>query len=344
MKKNVRIGLVFAPLAIALAGFGRFPDFLLDSSEHRAVLSDKPMVLGTKPIRLSTNGQVKVLGVTSDLCVTLSNDARNSDDFDTEYAKLRGGAHLLAMLHARDGRDYKWACNAWRFTPNGSGLGTLDACMRWECFQAPPKGTEISSIDLSSDRPLHVLGVIWSSTGAFDFVSQPPPDPIGRPSAEYADLEHAFDNHAAWSSEAKPALQINLSSNRRRASFSTFNSTLLLRMADFGIQLQPTSNTVGMHVVTIPASAVEACSMTCSSNLARETDLLLPGPGIQLGALNSPRLIDWCWSHHIPMATSASMRAWLYHGTPLPAKNGYAAQFVSRATYDNQTHRSCMGY
>ena len=115
-------------------------------------------------------------------------------------------------------------------------------------------------------------------------------------------------------------------------------------MSDAGIQLEPSPSAVGMGMVSIPVAAIESCSMTCSGNLVRETDLLLPGQGIKLGLLNTPELIDWCWDHHVPMATSASMRAWLYNRTPLPAKGSYVDQFQSRAGYDDQAHRSCMGY
>ncbi|WP_343791431.1 hypothetical protein [Dokdonella soli] len=350
MNGNVRLVLGLALLAIVLVGCDRLPSLLLGFNDHRIVLSDKPIVLDTKPTRLSTDGSIKVLGVTTDLCVTLSNDAKDAtdakdvNDFNAEYAKLKGGAHLLAVLHARDGKDYEWKCGGWSFSPNGAGRGTMYSCLKWECNQSPPKGTEIASIDLSSDRPLRVLGAHWSSTDAFDHVSQPPPDPVAVPSAEYKDLERSFGGQSAWPSTEKLALQVTLSSNHGQISLSHFNSTLSLRMSDSGIQLQPTSNAVGMSVVTIPTSAIESCSVSCFSNLARETDLLLPGSGIQLGVLNTPELIDWCWSQHLPMATSASSRAWLYKGTPLPPKDSYTAQFESRAAYDHQAHQSCMGY
>lgn len=345
MKPKKRIGLALALLATALVGCNRFPDLLFGSGEHRVVLSDKSILLDTKPVHLSSDEQIKVLGVTSSLCVRLSNDAREVEDLNSEYAKLNGGAHLLAVLRARDGKDYEWKCGGWSFSPNGAGRGSMDACLTWECNQAPPKGTEIASIKLSSDRPLQILGIDWNSTDAFDFVSQPSPDPLAMSSAEYKQLEGAFGGQSVWPSEAKLALQVTLESNRRRPmSFGHFNSTLLLRMTDSGIQLQPASNAFGMGLLTIPTNAIEACSMSCFSNLARETDLLLIGPGIQLGVLNTPELVDWCWQRHLPMATSASRRAWLYKETPLPAKESYTTQFESRAAYDNQAQQSCMGY
>ena len=343
---KVRVGfvLMLALLGSALAGCDRPTGFLPGPNEQDVVLSDKPMMLGANVARFPADKPLKVLGVTSDLCVTLSNDAPEVDDIDAEYEKLKGGAHLLAVLHARDGKDYPWKCGGWRFSPNGSGRGTMAACLKWECNQTPPKGTEITSIDLSSDRPLRILGAQWSSTDSFDFMSKPPPDQVAIASAEYRDLEAAFGGKPAWSSSLQPALQVTLSSNRRRTSFSQFNSTLSIRLTNAGIQLQPGPSAYGMGVVTIPTAAVESCSMTCSDNLVRETDLLLSGPGVQLGILNKPDVIDWCWRNRIPMATSASRRSWLYKGKALPAKDSYAKEFESWGAYDHQAQQSCMGY
>jgi hypothetical protein len=353
MKTRIHIGPVLALLAIALVGCDRFPELFFGPNDHRVVLSDKPLQLDTKPTRLSSDEQIKVLGISTEICATLSNDAHidtktDTENINAEFAKLKGGAHLFAVLHARDGKDYEWKGDSWSFSSNGSSdvsHATMNACLKWECAEAPPKGTEIVSIDLSSDRPLRVLGAHWSSTDAFDYWANPTPDSFAASSAEYKELEQAFGGQSAWSSTAKPALQISLESNRHRPmSFSNFNSTLLLRLTDSGIQLQPAANTTGMSVVTIPTSAVEACSMSCFNRQTRTTELLLTGAGIQLGVLNAPEVNDWCWNQHIPMATSASMSSWLYKGTPLPAKDSYTAQFESRAAYDHQASQSCVGY
>jgi hypothetical protein len=353
MKRKGRAGLVLAALAIALVGCERFPDLLFGRREHRITLSDKPLTLDTTPTHLSTNEQIKVVGMTTDLCATLSNDAHvdtkeKAEAINAEFARLKGGAHLSAVLHARDGKDYEWTGDSWSFSSNGRSRTspvTMDACLKWENAETPAKGTELVSIDLSSDRPLRVLGIHWSSTDIFDFVSHPPADAIAVPSAEYKELEQAFGGHAAWAATAKPAEEVSLESNRRRPmSFSAFHSTLLLRLTESGIQLQPAANTVGMDIVTIPTSAVEACSMSCFSRQARTTELLLPSQGIQLGVLNAPEVNDWCWNQHIPMATSASRSSWLYNGTPLPARSSYTIQFESRAAYDHQAHQSCVGY
>jgi hypothetical protein len=343
----VRVGLVVVlGLSIAaLAGCERLMSvFLPGFANQDVVLSDKPMVLGTEPTRFSAGEPLRVVGFTSDLCVVLADDVAKDADIDATYKSLKAGARLSAVLHASGGADVVWKCGGWSFSPGESGRGSLSACLRWECNQAPPKGTEIASIDLSADRPLRILGAHWSSTAAFDHVSQPPPDRDASSSAEYRDLEQIYGGKPAWSSPAQTSLQVELSSNRRRASSSTFNSTLKMRLATEGVQLQPGPNAIGMGIVTIPTTAVAACSMSCFGNLARRVNLLLPEPGIQVDLLNSPEVVNWCWQNRIPMATSAARRAWLYEGVPLPDKKSYAQQLSSRPAYDDQASQSCMGY
>ena len=328
-----------------LAGCERLTSaFLPGVANQEVVLSDKPLVLGTESTRFSPAQPLKVVGFTSDLCVVLADDIAEDADIDATYKQLKGEVRLSAVLHGSGGTDVVWRCGGWSFTPGNAGRGSLSACLRWECNKAPPKGTEITSIDMRADRLLRVLGARWSSTAAFDHVSQPPPDLVASSSAEYRDLERAYGGKSAWSSSAQPIQQVGLTSNRRRASSSSFNSTLAIRLALEGIQLQPGPNAIGMGITTIPTTAVAACSMSCFSNLARSVNLLLPEPGIQVDLLNSPDVLTWCWQSGIPMATSAARRAWLYQGVPLPDRGSYTHQLSSRSAYDEQAKQSCMGY
>ncbi len=318
--------------------------FLPGFNNQDVVLSDKPAMLGTKPIRFSADEPLRIVGKTSDFCVTLSKDVPNVEDTDAQFEQLMAGAKLSAVLNASDGKKYPWTCNGWSFYPNNSGRGRMSACFRWECNQTPPTGTEIASIDVSSDRPLQIFGADWSSTSAFDHVSDPPPDKVAISSKEYRELEAAYGGKPAWSSPALTLSKLELSSNRRRASSSTYNSTISVRLSDAGLQLQPGSGAVGLDVVTIPTSAVNACSMTCWGSLARETELLLSGPGIQLSFLNKPEVIEWCWSNRIPMVLGADHDSWYYHQKALPPRETYAKQFESKASYGHQAHQSCMGF
>jgi hypothetical protein len=342
--RGVVLVLMLALVLATLSGCERMLAFLPGFNNQEVMLSDKPAMLGKKPIRFSGDEPLKIVGKTSDFCVTLSKDEPSVDDTDAQFETLMGGAKLSAVLNATDGKKYRWTCNGWSFYPNNSGSGRMSACFRWECNQTPPTGTEITSIDVSSDRPLRILGADWSSTAAFDHVSDPPPDTVAISSTEYRELEAAYGGKPAWSSPELPLSKLTLSSNRRRVSNSTFNSTVSVRLTDAGIQLQPGSTAVDMAVVTIPTSAVEACSMTCWGNLARETELLLPGSGVQLSFLNKPEVTEWCWRNRIPMVLGADHDAWYYNQKALPPRESYAKQFDAKASYDHQAHQSCMGY
>ncbi len=342
--RRVVLVLMVAMVMATLPGCRRMLGFLPGFNNQEVTLSDKPAVLGREPIRFSGDQPMKIVGKTSDFCVILSKDEPNVDDTDAQFEKLMGGAKLSAVLNAADGKKYPWTCNGWSFSPDQSGRGSMSACFRWECNQTPPTGTEITSIDVTSDRPLRILGADWSSTAAFDHISDPPPDKLAISSREYRELEAAFAGKPAWSSPEMPLSKLTLSSNRRRASTSTFNSTVSLRLTDAGIQLQPDPDAIAMDVVTIPTSAVNACSMTCWGNLARETELLLSGPGIQLSFLNKPEVIDWCWRNRIPMVLGSDHDPWYYNQKALPPRESYAQQFDSKATYDKQAHQSCMGF
>ena len=343
MRNHLTIVLIV--VAMALLGCERaVRAFVPAFGGQEVALSNTPTMLGTEPTRFAGTEPLKVLGFTSDLCFVLADDVSKDADIDATFKQLKGGARLAAVLHTNGNADVAWKCGGWSFAPSESGHGILSACMKWECNQSPPKGTEISSVDVTSDRPLRILGANWSSTAAFDHVSQPVPDFVATSSDEYRDLERLYGGKPAWTSPAQTAIQVELSSNRRSRSSSSFNSTLGIRLATEGIQIQPGATAMGMGVVTIPTAAIEACSMSCFSSLARSTNLLLSEPGIELDLLNSPEVADWCWRNRIPIATSASRRAWLYKSAPLPDKATYVQQLTSRSEYDHQASQSCMGY
>lgn len=311
------------------------------------VLTDKPVELGPVPKRFSGEQPLKVKGLTSELCLVLADDVPDKVNEDAVYERLMHGADVRATLNATDGRAYQWKCNGWSHSVLGQGAGNLSACFRLECNQTPPvlrKGTEIASVDIRSDRPLNILGVKWSSTDSFDHVSQPRPDLFARSSEEYEELERDFGGKRPWSLPGRTALRVELTSNRRKVSHSHFNSTLMLRLSEAGVQLEPTSQAFGMGTVTIPTAAVGACSMRCFGPQAKEALLLLPGPGIEVSFLNAPEVVAWCWERRVPMLSRDRTSQWSDYGRPLPARDPQAEQFQTREAYDRQAERTCAGY
>ena len=110
-----------------LVGCDRLSDLLPGLNHQEIVLSDKPAMLGVKAVRFSADEPLKIMGKTTDICVTLASDVPNSDDTDADYEKLMGGANLSAVLHARDGKKYTWSCNGWSLSLNEPGRGTMAA-------------------------------------------------------------------------------------------------------------------------------------------------------------------------------------------------------------------------
>lgn len=311
--------------------------------QYEVVLLDKPTTLWPEPLRLVEDAPLQVRGVTTNLCFGLADNVSQDSDLDALRASSLRGAKLSAVLHGDDSKDYHWKCNGWRLSVHTGQFGRLSTCMMWECNGGPAKGTATTSIEASSDKPLQVIDARWNSTAAFDHVSQPPADTHIVASAEYSDLEAQFGGQPAWSSKASPALQIGLSSNRRRLGNSEFNSSLSVRLEDDGIHIRPVVDTAGLAALTISADAVEACTMSSFGRLAQYAELVLTDTGILVGFLNAPEVIDWCWNHKIPMATNDARRKWLYDATPWPPKEGYAAQLHSRGDYDAQAKRAAAG-
>lgn len=341
--KNPRLSALCVVL-LGLAGCNWDIAQLFGMGQYEVVVLDKPTMLGPEPLRLVGDAPLQVRGVTTDLCFGLADNVAQDSDLDAQLASSMGGAKLSAVLHGDDGKDYHWKCNGWQLSGHKGQFGRLSTCMRWDCNGGPAKGSAITSIDVISDKPLQVLDARWSSTAAFDYVSQPPSDTHIVDSAEYRELEAEFGGKPAWASKASTALQIRLSSNRRHPGSSEFNSSLSVRLEDDGIQIQPVVDNAGLAVLTIPGDAVEACTMSSFGGLAQYAELVLPDTGILVGFLNAPEVIDWCWNHKIPMATNKARRKWLSGATPLPPKEGYAEQLQSREDYDAQAKRAAAGY
>jgi hypothetical protein len=342
--RGVQIAAALALSVLVLAACQQLVDSLLPLPGKEVVLSEAPAVIGQKSLRIVPGSPLEVEGLTSDVCVVLAKDVAKPSDYDEFFRERMGGAELSAMLYTGDGRKFHWKCHGWGFAMGpGAGKGDFSACMRSECNEGPGKGAKITAIELNSSRPLKILGVRWSSTDAFDHVSQPPPDASAVTTPEYRELEQLYGGADAWPTQSSLALKVGIGSNRRHASSSAYNSTLWFRLGDAGVQLEPGPGSTRMGLVTIPASDVQACGMRCFGNRARET-LLLTRQGIELAFLNAPDVNDWCWRQRIPMAASADTRAWKYEGRPLPPRAGYEALWESREAFDHQAHRSCMGY
>ena len=355
-----RVAVVVLALAVAGAiGFVvlavRHPDLFakllfgaqMAMIEQDVVLTDQPFELGPAPKRFAPPQPLQVKGLDSEVCVVLARDVRDEPDMDAQVARYQQGARVSAVLHAKGGKQYAWSCGSATYSLGRDGKGDLSTCLRSECNRdaSPPPGTELTAIELRSDRPLRVHGATWESTSAFDHLRQPAADPFAVMSPAYSRLERAYGSQPAWPTPARTALQVGIRGNGREDGGSaTYNSVLGIRLAEAGVQFEPLGRSLGVGVVTIPVDAVSACSQRCFADDARHTLLLLEGLDTQVELLNDPAVVDWCYSRHKPMLGREARDAWEYQDTPLPGPDAFATQFESRAAYDHAAHRSCMGY
>lgn len=130
------------------------------------VLLDSAAIIGphSPPIRLNPplkpHGEVLV-------CLVLASGIRYDDRarVDAKYAEMLQGARPTALLLHAGGNSYRLSEAHQNWTDYGrvSSGGELSSCLTTKA-EALPEGVEINSIELTSDIPLKVLGVYWSST------------------------------------------------------------------------------------------------------------------------------------------------------------------------------------
>jgi hypothetical protein len=345
---NIAVSGVFC--LAGLAACDRVADRMFESmgsmGEERVQLVSKPFTLGPKPLHVQPNQPLRVMGLTNDLCLELSDQMPEHVDEDAAYEAAMSGAKVTAILTLTDGKRFSWTCDGWML---GGGadphrMNRLFACMRSECNDpSPAKGSRIASIELASSEPLRVLGVSWESNDHFDHLMQPPPDQFATNSSEYRLLEKSFSTEPAWAGPARPVSRLHLQMRATRGS-TDYRSTIGLRVSGQGIQLEPLEDAHGMDLVTVPSSAVQACGMSSFGPKAQSVELYLNEQGIQLAFLNNQEVLDWCWQQRIPMVSHAAAAAWEHDGTPFPPRQAYAEQLASKDAYYRQAHRSAAGY
>jgi hypothetical protein len=181
--RTIKSALLFVAALLAVLATG---DFLLKQHaysevdeaiaalerQHKqsVVLSETPVLLGLISTSFASRELLEVKGTTSEFCLLLARDIPLKGNVDHRYKQLLGDAQLRAVLHSRDGKNYSWIRGGWQASHSIiQGRGDLLTCMWRSCNEkAPPMGAEITSIDVTSSRPLQVLGATWYSTDYFD--------------------------------------------------------------------------------------------------------------------------------------------------------------------------------
>ncbi len=158
-------------------------------------------------------------------------------------------------------------------------------------------------------------------------------------SGSYSDLEAAFAQDA---SNAPVVAKEFVVTSRKQERLERFAALASVRPSSGRIDLSPSLS--WRRSVSIPATEVAYCSMTCFGTADPHVDLLIPRTGSLIRIRNKQELLDWCWTHRIPILSSADKRRWLYSGASLPPSSNYATQFDDRSAFDKQAQQSCLGY
>jgi hypothetical protein len=157
----------------------------------------------------------------------------------------------------------------------------------------------------------------------------------------YSDLSSSFGTDKISTGPQVPGNSIVITSLRHRGATS-FNGTVKIWASPSSVDVD-----IGMLFtkrLSIPASEIAACAMTCYGWGNQHVDLLIPKTGSDLEIPSSKAILDWCWINRKPMISGADKRAWNYSGVALPPPSGYQEQITSRQAFDEQTKSSCMGY
>lgn len=157
----------------------------------------------------------------------------------------------------------------------------------------------------------------------------------------YRDLESRFRAKASFSSRPIAQKTIILVSPKHRGAFA-YKNVVAIRLSSTGIEIRPTLGF--MQTVQVPIGEIRGCSMKCFGGSTWDAVVLVGQPPTEIGIPNATELINWCWQNRVPMVTTKVHDDWLYKHMPLPDRAAFAAQFSSRARFDEQTRRTCMGY
>jgi len=158
-------------------------------------------------------------------------------------------------------------------------------------------------------------------------------------SGSYSDLEAEFARDA---NNAPVVANEFVVTRQKQEGLELFSAFARVRPSPGRIDLSPSLS--WRRSVSIPASEVAYCSMTCFGTADPHVDLLVPRTGSLITISNKRELLDWCWAHRVPMLSGADKRRWLYSGASLPSPSSYTAQFDDRSVFDKQAQQSCLGY
>ena len=159
-------------------------------------------------------------------------------------------------------------------------------------------------------------------------------------SGSYEDLEGAFGVEDGVTGDGVGMVEIVLVSTTHRGAYTLHPDVIL---TDSTVEIRPRFPLSLFHRdLSLPASAISGCSMTCFGMDDKNADLLFEDQGVKVSFGAAPEMVDWCWQEGLPMLSGESVRGWQYSGRALPAKAEYSQ--VDKEEYEQQANSACTGY
>ncbi|MCI4567520.1 hypothetical protein [Lysobacter sp. CFH 32150] len=160
-------------------------------------------------------------------------------------------------------------------------------------------------------------------------------------SESYRDLDRAFGQDET-SNTPPIAADSFFITNLKHQGVTSFHGIAKVRVSPGRIELTP--GAPFMRSLSIPASNIAYCGMTCFGTSDPRVDLLIPRTGSSITVKNKREMLDWCWDNKKAVISGADERNWEYKGGSLPPQSKYAAQLDDRTVFEKQAYQSCLGY
>lgn len=130
------------------------------------------MTIGPEGMWLRSKEPMRVLGETAGICFVLKSgiEPTSWSIMDEHYKAALGEATLSGTIKVSDGKSFELGRpgQAWREFGVVTDRKEFSACLSCACGPRPQVGAEISEVTLRSSLPVHVMGIYWDSTNAFD--------------------------------------------------------------------------------------------------------------------------------------------------------------------------------
>lgn len=141
---------------------------LIGITSENIILSPTPATLTNQPTVYRLATPLNVLGKDHDLCFALKDNyenhsiQQNEKDFETA---LNGG-RITVSLTDQNGKIYTYPATGLRWSLYGeiTGTGELSACMSCGCKEPLTIGSKITQVQVTSDKPIKILGSYWQSS------------------------------------------------------------------------------------------------------------------------------------------------------------------------------------